>query len=139
MRGLVGGGVIGGLRERGTGRGANLAAGVASEDRDRRLFAAIENVDELARQEKPVDGAVGEIARGRRDIWVRVRLVHGAEVLEDRALAIAAASAAPIASGGLFAETGLLQSGGRDHVGALRNRPGEQPARLMARPSGRGR
>src|SRR3546814_15335422 len=72
-------------------RSADFAGVEAREDRHRRLFIAVEAVDELARHGLAIDGGEREIARRRRlfgDLLrgqrAQRRKVGGAELRRDR-------------------------------------------------------
>ncbi len=91
-----------------------------------RLLAAIEHVDQLPRQDLAVDGAEGREAGLRCGVRQGVG-VHGPQIRQ----ALGAQLVGHRRSrhfGGSMAEARPAQRRGRDHVGALGDRLGEQPA-----------
>ena len=93
-----------------------------------RLFAPIENINQLPRQYVLIDDPEGrEIGRGR-GVSQRLR-IHCPQCRDSGCVQRGREFRAGIL-GGRCAEALLLQFGGRDHVGALRDRFGKEAARL---------
>ena len=106
---------------------ADFTAVEAYKQRHFGLFPAIENVDDLPRQDFAVDGAPGEVSGEQRlvDELARRHRAQRRETLPPEL----AVEFEPDRFGGRMPMARLLQLRGGDHVGTLRHSLVEQPAR----------
>ena len=128
---LANGAFVGGRARRDgrrqNGQRADLAGVEPGKERHARLLTLVERLDQLARQDLPIDVAERQKTRHRRGIDQRLR-IHLAQCPDVRRAKRGQEPRAEHLRRRL-AELAFAQLGHRNHVGALRDRFREQPMR----------